>query len=56
LKQKMKEWVFQSEEQNLAAIADSWNEFTFKDIQRVSHNCMERLMWVNANSGEYYQS
>jgi hypothetical protein len=35
-KQKMKERVFQSEEQILAAITESWNEFTFEDIQRVS--------------------
>jgi transposase len=55
LKQKMKERVFQSEEQILAAITDSWNELTFEDIQRVFHNRMERLIWVIANSGEYYQ-
>jgi hypothetical protein len=42
LKQKMKEWVFQS-------------ELTFEDIQKVFHNWMERLIWVIANSGEYYQ-
>jgi transposase len=38
LKQKMKERVFQSEEQNLAAITESWNELTFKNIQEVFHN------------------
>jgi hypothetical protein len=32
----MKERVFQSEEQILAVITESWNEPTFKDIQRVS--------------------
>jgi hypothetical protein len=53
-KQKMKERVFQSEEQILAAINESWNELTFEDIQRVFHNWMERLIWVIANSGEYY--
>jgi transposase len=53
LKQKMKERVFQSEEQILAAITESWNELTFEDIQRVFRNWMERLMWVIANSGEY---
>jgi hypothetical protein len=52
----MKERVFQSEEQILAAITDSWNELTFEDIQRVFHNWMGRLTWVIANSGEYYQS
>jgi hypothetical protein len=56
LKQKMKERVFQSEEQILAAITESWNELTFEDIQRVFHNWMERLIWVIANSGEYHQS
>jgi histone-lysine N-methyltransferase SETMAR len=56
LKQKMKEQVFQSEEQILAAVTESWNELTFEDIQRVFHNWMERLIWVIANSGEYYQS
>jgi hypothetical protein len=50
----MKERVFQSEEQILAAITESWNELTFEDIQRVFHNWMERLTWVIANSGEYY--
>jgi transposase len=52
LKQKMKEQVFQSEEQILAAITESWNELTFGDIQRVFHNWMECLIWVIANSGE----
>jgi histone-lysine N-methyltransferase SETMAR len=56
LKQKMKERVFQSEEQNLAAVTKSWNELTFEDIQRVFHNWMERLIWGIANSGKYYQS
>jgi transposase len=56
LKQKMKERVFQSEGEILAAVTESWNEFTFEDIQRVFHNWMERLIWVIANSGEYYQS
>jgi hypothetical protein len=36
LKQKMKERVFQSGEQILAAITESWNELIFEDIQRVS--------------------
>jgi histone-lysine N-methyltransferase SETMAR len=54
LKQKMKERVFQSEEQNLAAITESWNELTFEDIQRVFQNWMERLTWVIANGGKYY--
>jgi transposase len=54
LKQKMKERVFQSEEQILAAITESRNELTFEDIQRVFHNWIERLLWVIANSGEYY--
>jgi transposase len=53
LKQKMKERAFQSEEQNLVAITESWKELTFEDIQRVFQNCMERLTWVIANSGEY---
>jgi hypothetical protein len=52
----MKERVFQSEEQILAAITESCNELTFEDIQRVFHNWMERLIWVIANSGEYYES
>jgi transposase len=56
LKQKIKERVFQNEEQILAAITESWNEFTFEDIQRVFHNWMEREICVIANSGEYYQS
>jgi hypothetical protein len=56
LKEKMKEWVFQSEEQILTIITESWNELTFEDIQRVFQNCMERRIWVIANSGKYYQS
>jgi hypothetical protein len=56
LKQKMRERVFQSEEQILAAITQSWNELTFEDIQRVFHNWMELRIWVIAISGEYYQS
>jgi hypothetical protein len=56
LKQNMKERVFQSEEQILAAITESWNELTFEDIQRVFHNWMERLIWEIADSSEYYQS
>jgi hypothetical protein len=47
---------FQSEEQISAAITESWNEFTFEDIQRVFYNWVERLIWVIANSGKYYQS
>jgi hypothetical protein len=46
LKQKMKERVFQSEEQILAAITESWNKLTFEDIQRVFHNWMECSIWV----------
>jgi hypothetical protein len=56
LKQELKERVFQSEEQILAAITESWNGLTFEDIQRVFHNWMEPLIYVIANSGEYYQS
>jgi hypothetical protein len=56
LKQKMKERVFQSRGQILAEFTESWNELTFEDIQRVLHNWMERLIWVIANNGEYYQS
>jgi transposase len=56
LKQRMKERVFQSEEQILGAITESWNDRTFDDIQRVFHNWVERLIWVIANSGEDYQS
>jgi hypothetical protein len=52
----MKERVFQNEEQILAANTESWNGLTFEDTQRVFHNWMERLMWVIANSGEYYES
>jgi hypothetical protein len=52
----MKERVFQSEEQILTAIIESWNELTFEDIQRLFHNWMERLIWAIADSGEYYQS
>jgi hypothetical protein len=52
----MKERVFQSEEQILAAITESWNELTFEDIQKVFHNWMELLIWVIANGGEYDQS
>jgi hypothetical protein len=36
LKQKIKERVFQSEEQILATLTESWNELTFEDIQEVS--------------------
>jgi histone-lysine N-methyltransferase SETMAR len=56
LKQKIKERVFQSEKQILAAITENWHELTSKDIQRVFQNWMERLIWAIANSGEYYQS
>jgi hypothetical protein len=56
LKQKMKERVFQSEKQLLAAVTESWNELTFEDIQRIFHNWMERLISAIANNGEYYQS
>jgi hypothetical protein len=56
LKQKMEGRVFQSEEQILAAITESWNELAFEDIQRLFHNSMERLIWVISTSGEYYQS
>jgi hypothetical protein len=56
LKQKMKEGGFQSEEQNLAAVTENWNELTFEDIQIVFHDWTERLIWVIFNSGEYYQS
>jgi hypothetical protein len=55
LKQKMKERVFQSEERILVAVTESWNKLTFEDIQRISYNRMESLIWVIANSGEYYQ-
>jgi hypothetical protein len=52
----MKERVFQSEEQIVAAITGSWNELTFEDIRRIFHNWMERLIWVIANNGECHQS
>jgi hypothetical protein len=52
----MKERVFQSEEQILAAVTKGWNELTFEDIQRVFDNRMERLIWMIANHGEHYQS
>jgi hypothetical protein len=38
LKQKMKERIFQSDKQILAAITQSWNDLTFGDIRRVFHN------------------
>jgi histone-lysine N-methyltransferase SETMAR len=44
LKQKMKERIFQSEKQILAAITESWDELTFEDVQGVFHNSMERLI------------
>jgi transposase len=56
LKQKIMERVFQSEEQIMVAITESCNELTFEDIQRVFHNWMKHLIWVIANSGEFYQS
>jgi hypothetical protein len=56
LKPLTKERVFPSEEQILTAVTESWNDLTFEDIQKVFHNRMERLIWVIANSGEYYQS
>jgi transposase len=56
LRQKMKEPVFQSEKQILAAITESWNEHTFEDIQKVFPNWMECLMWMISSSGKYYQS
>jgi hypothetical protein len=40
LKQKMKERIFQSEEQIFASVCESWDELTFEDIQRVFHNWM----------------
>jgi transposase len=56
LKQKRKEQVFQSEEQILTAVSESWNELTFEDIQRIFHNWMERLIWAITNNGKCYQS
>jgi hypothetical protein len=47
---------FQSKEQIVAAITENWNGLTCENVQRVFHNWMERLIWVIANSGEYYQS
>jgi transposase len=41
LKQKMKKQIFQSEEQILAAITESWNELTFEDIEIIFLNWME---------------
>jgi histone-lysine N-methyltransferase SETMAR len=52
LKEKMTGSLFASEKQILDAIARSWNELTFEDIQRVFQNWMERLIWVITNSGE----
>jgi hypothetical protein len=52
----MKERIFQSEEHILADITESWNELTFEDIQRVFQKWVERLIWVIANSSEYYES
>jgi histone-lysine N-methyltransferase SETMAR len=56
LEAEVKERVFQSEEQILAAITENWNEITFEDIQRVFLNWIECLIWVIAKSGEYHQS
>jgi transposase len=52
LKEKMKDRVFRSEEQNLGTITKSWNELTFEEIQRVFQNWMEHVIRVTANSGE----
>jgi histone-lysine N-methyltransferase SETMAR len=43
-KQKMKQRVFQSEEQILAAINEGWRKLTFEDIQRGFYNWMERFI------------
>jgi transposase len=40
LKKRMKERVFQSEEQIFASITESWDELIFEDIQGVFHNWM----------------
>jgi hypothetical protein len=36
------------------AITDLWDELTFKDIQAVYLEWMNRLSWVIANKGEYF--
>jgi hypothetical protein len=53
-KEKMKNKMFRSGQYILVTITRSWNELTFEDIHKVFGNWMGRLIWVIANSGEYY--
>jgi aspartate aminotransferase-like enzyme len=50
----MKDREFQGQEAMLRGIAESWNNLTSEDIQKVFRECMERLTWVIGNNGEYY--
>jgi aspartate aminotransferase-like enzyme len=50
----MKDRELQSQQAILKAIAKSWADFTFADVQSVFQECMERLTWVAGNNGEYY--
>jgi transposase len=61
-KQKMKGRVFQTEEQILAAITESWNELIFEDIQRVFQidgtpnmgDCQQRRILPIINGWDYH--
>jgi hypothetical protein len=54
LKHQMKDRDFQSQQEILQAIAKSWDDLTFAEVQNVFWEWIERLTWVAGNNGEYY--
>jgi hypothetical protein len=54
LKHQMKHPEFQSEQEVLELITESWDDLTFTKVQSVFWEWTECLPWVAGNNGECY--
>jgi hypothetical protein len=54
LKHEIKDRECQSQEEIVRAIAESWDDLTFAEVQSVFWEWMERRTWVAGNNGKYH--
>jgi hypothetical protein len=54
LKEKLRDHQFRAAQSLHQAIADLWDDLTFKDIQAVFLEWMNRLSWVIENKRDYF--
>jgi hypothetical protein len=54
LKHTIKDREFQNQQAIFTAIAQSWADLIFADVQSAFPEWMEHLTWVVGNNGEYY--